>query len=174
MSTEADAAPVPTAAVRRSRRIPLVWLVPIITALIGGWLAWATYSKRGPTIVVEFDTANGLTAGQSQLKYKDIPMGTVKATDLSADLKKVLVTIETTREATPLLTDKTIFWVVKPQLFAGRVSGLDTLLSGSYVGMMPSTEPGKAERRFVGKADPPILTTSIPGTTFRLPTRRIG
>ncbi|MBS0527230.1 MAG: MCE family protein [Proteobacteria bacterium] len=159
---------------RRSRRIPLIWMVPLLTALIGGWLAWDTLSKRGPTIVVEFETGNGLVPGQSPLKYKDVPMGTVKSVDISRDLKKVLVTIETTHEAAPLLTDKTVFWVVKPQLFAGKVSGLDTLLSGSYVGMMPSTEPGKAERHFVGKEDPPILTTSIPGTTFKLDTKRIG
>ncbi|HYD05358.1 MAG TPA: MlaD family protein, partial [Reyranella sp.] len=169
-----DSAPVPTAAVGRQRRIPLIWIVPLLTALIGGWLAWDTLSKRGPTIVVEFDYAAGLTAGQSQLKYKDVAMGTVKAIDISPDLKKVLVTIETTREAKPLLTDKTIFWVVKPQLFAGKVSGLDTLLSGSYVGMMPSTEAGQEQRHFVGKADPPILETSIPGTTFKLHTKRIG
>jgi paraquat-inducible protein B len=174
MDTQADAAPVPTASVRRQRRIPLVWLVPLITLAIGAWLAWDTYSKRGPTIVVEFETGSGLTAGQSQLKYKDVPMGTVKAVDLSSDLKKVLVTIETTREASPLLTDKTVFWVVKPQLFAGKVSGLDTLLSGSYIGMMPSAEKGEAQRRFVGKADPPILETSIPGTVFKLHTKRIG
>lgn len=174
MSTESNAAPVPTASVRHSRRIPLIWMVPLLTALIGGWLAWDTFSKRGPTIVVEFETGNGLVPGQSPLKYKDVPMGTVKSVDISHDLKKVLVTIETTREASPLLTDKTVFWVVKPQLFAGKVSGLDTLLSGSYVGMMPSTEPGKAERHFVGKEDPPILATSIPGTTFLLHTKRIG
>jgi paraquat-inducible protein B len=174
MSTEADAASVPTAAVRRQRRIPLVWIVPLITLLIGGWLAWDTFSKRGPTIVVEFNDGNGLTAGQSQLKYKDVPLGTVKAVDLSPGLEKVLVTIETTHEATPLLTDKTVFWVVKPQLFAGRISGLETLLSGSYVGMMPSTEKGEAQRRFVGKSDPPILATSTPGTVFKLHTKRIG
>jgi paraquat-inducible protein B len=174
MSTESNAAPVPTASVRRSRRIPLIWMVPLLTALIGGWLAWDTFSKRGPTIVIEFETGNGLVPGQSPLKYKDVPMGTVKAVDISRDLKKVLVTIETTREAKPLLTDKTIFWVVKPQLFAGKVSGLDTLLSGSYVGMMPSTEPGKAQSHFVGREDPPILQTSVPGTTFKLETKRIG
>jgi len=174
MSIQGNGPPIPTAAVRRSRRIPLIWTVPLLTALIGGWLAWDTFSKRGPTIVVEFESGNGLTPGQSPLKYKDVPMGTVKAVAISRDLKKVLVTIETTREAAPLLTDKTLFWVVKPQLFAGKVSGLDTLLSGSYVGMMPSTEKGKSERHFVGKEDPPILATSLPGATFHLQTKRIG
>jgi paraquat-inducible protein B len=147
--------------------------VPLITALIAAWLAWDTYSKRGPTITVSFDSAGGLTAGQSQLKFKDVTMGTVKAVAVSPDLTRVIVTIETTHEAAPLLTDKTIFWIVKPQLFAGNISGLDTLLSGSYVGMLPTTEAGKPTRAFVGQPDPPILTTAVPGTTFILETRRL-
>jgi paraquat-inducible protein B len=168
------AAGVPTAAKRRQRRIPLIWLVPLVTALIGAWLAWDTFSKRGPTITIEFTSAGGLTPGQSQLKFKDVPLGTVKSIDISPDLAKVIVKVETTHEAAPMLTDKTIFWIVKPQLFAGRLSGLDTLLSGSYIGMMPSTEKGEAKRHFVGNADPPILETSVPGTIFKLNTKRIG
>jgi len=165
---------VPTASTHRRRRISLIWIVPVITALIAGWLAWDTFSKRGPTITVSFNTAEGLQAGQSQLKYRDVTMGTVKGIRIAPDLSKVLVTIETIREAAPLLTDKTIFWVVKPQLFAGSVQGLDTLLSGSYIGMIPSTEKGKAQHDFVGKEDPPILQTATPGTTFHLRTKRLG
>jgi paraquat-inducible protein B len=174
METHRAAAGAPTAARRRQRRIPLIWLVPLITALIGVWLAWDTFSKRGPTITIEFTNAGGLTPGQSQLKFKDVPLGTVKAIDIAPDLSKVVVTVETTREAAPMLTDKTIFWIVKPQLFAGRLSGLDTLLSGSYIGMMPSTAKGEAKHHFVGNPDPPILETSVPGTVFKLNTKRIG
>lgn len=165
---------VPTAPAARRRRVPLIWLVPVITALIGAWLAWDTYSKRGPTITIEFESGDGLQAGQSQLKYKDITMGTVKSLDVTADLSKVIVTVETTRQAERLLTDRTIFWVVKPQLFAGKVSGLDTLLSGSYIGMLPSAEPGKKQHHFIGKADPPILTSNVPGTVFKLQARKLG
>jgi paraquat-inducible protein B len=174
MDTRHEPASVPTAAKRRQRRIPLIWLVPLVTALIGGWLAWDTFSKRGPTITIEFASASGLTAGQSQLKFKDVSLGTVKSVDIAPDLSKVIVTVETTHDARPLLTDKTIFWVVKPQLFAGRISGLDTLLAGSYIGMMPSTEKGKAQDHFIGQPDPPILESSVPGTTFKLETKRIG
>ncbi len=165
---------VPTANARRRRRIPLVWIVPAITLLIALWLAWDTYSKRGPTITVSFDAASGLQAGQSQLKFKDVTMGTVKSIAVSPDFSKVLVTIETTSEARALLTDKTIFWVVKPELFAGSISGLDTILSGSYIGMLPSTEKGKPQKDFVGSEDPPILSSSTPGTIFTLETRKIG
>lgn len=165
---------VGAASVRRRRRLPLVWLVPILTALIAGWLAWDTFSKRGPMITLAFDTAAGLTAGQSQLKYRNVVMGTVKTITIPPDLSKVLVTIETVKEAEPLLTDKTIFWVVKPQLFAGNISGLETILSGSYIGMRPSSDVGVAKRDFVGQEDPPILQASVKGTTYRLDTNRLG
>jgi paraquat-inducible protein B len=84
------------------------------------------------------------------------------------------VTVATTHEAKPLLTDQTIFWVVKPRIFAGNVSGLETLLSGSYIGMMPGQAGGKAQQKFVGQEDPPILQANIPGHTFLLKAERLG
>jgi paraquat-inducible protein B len=86
------------------------------------------------------------------------------------------VTVETTRAAESLLTDKTIFWVVKPQLFAGNITGLDTLLSGSYIGMRPGSEgeTGRPKRHFVGEEEPPILQAFAKGTVYKLETKRIG
>jgi paraquat-inducible protein B len=174
MTDTSKPAPLPTAGARRRRPIPLVWIIPVLAALIAVWLAWDTYSKRGPTITILFDSGDGLQAGQSQLKFKDVTMGTVKTIAVTPDFAKVLVTVETTREAEPLLGEKTVFWIVKPQLFAGSVSGLDTLISGSYIGMLPSKEKGKRGTSFVGSAYPPILTTDVPGTTFTLDTRKLG
>lgn len=175
MTDTREPAPVPTAPVRRRRRIPLVWIVPLLTGLIGAWLAWDTYSKRGPTITINFETAAGLTAGQSQLKYKNVVMGTVKSIAIAPDQSHVIVTVDTTREAEPLLLDTTIFWVVKPQLFAGNITGLDTLLSGSYIGMRPNpTATGQEKRDFVGEEDPPILQAWAKGTVFKLQTHRLG
>lgn len=165
---------LPTAGVHRRRRIPLIWIVPLLTGLIALWLAWDTFSKKGPTITIAFDSAAGLTAGQSQLKYKNVVMGTVKAINVSPDLTKVIVTIETTHEAEPLLTDKTIFWVVKPELFAGNITGLETLLSGSYIGMRPAAEGGKAKRNFIGEQDPPVLQAWTKGTVYKLDSKRLG
>ena len=165
---------LPTASVRPRRRIPLVWIVPLITALIAAWLAWNTWSKKGPTITISFESAAGLTPGQSQLKYKNVVMGTVSAITVSPDLTRVIVTVETTREAEPLLSDKTIFWVVKPELWAGNLTGLETLLSGSYIGMRPSAEKGVAKRHFTGQQDPPVLQAWTKGTTFMLDTKRLG
>lgn len=163
-----------TARTRRSRRVPVIWLIPIMAVAIGAWLAWDTLSKEGPTITITFDSAEGLQAGQSQLKFRDITLGTVKNLELAPDHSHVIVTIATTRQAEPLLTDQTIFWVVKPRLFAGNISGLDTLLSGSYVGMMPGTATGKAQRAFTGREDPPVLQTHVPGHTFTVQATKLG
>jgi paraquat-inducible protein B len=162
------------AGIRHSRRIPVIWIIPIIAIAIGAWLAWDTFSKEGPTITITFETAEGLQAGQSQLKFRDITLGTVKRLDLSKDHAHVVVTVATTRQAYPLLTDQTVFWVVKPRLFAGNISGLDTLLSGSYIGMMPSATEGKPQRAFTGREEPPVLQANIPGHTFSLKATRLG
>ena len=152
----------------------VIWVIPLIAIAIGIWLAWDTLSKEGPTIEISFETAEGLTAGQSLLKYKDIAFGTVKELHLSDDHTRVLVKIATTKQAEPLLTDKTVFWVVKPRLFAGSISGLDTLLSGSYVGMLPAKSSGTPATNFVGQEDPPVLQADTPGHTFLLKAPRIG
>jgi paraquat-inducible protein B len=167
-------AAVPRATTRRSRRISVIWVIPLVAVAIGAWLAWDTWSKEGPTIRISFDNGEGLQAGQSQLKFKDIVFGTVKSLELAPDHTHVVVTVATTHQAKPLLTEQTIFWVVKPRLFAGNVSGLETLLSGSYIGMMPGQAGGKAQHKFVGQEDPPILQANVPGHTFVLKATKLG
>ena len=162
------------AATRRTRRVSVIWVIPLVALAIGAWLAWDTLSKEGPTITVTFNSGEGLQAGQSQLKYKDIVFGTVKSLELAPDHSHVIVTLATTHQAEPLLTDKTVFWVVKPRLFAGNISGLETLLSGSYIGMMPGAEGGKQQHAFKGVEDPPILTEHVAGHAFLLKAKRLG
>jgi paraquat-inducible protein B len=161
-------------AVRKTRRLPVIWAVPLVAILIGLWLAWDTLSKEGPNIVISFQDAEGLQAGQSQLKYKEITLGTVKSFDFSADRRNVLVTIATTAQARQFLLEGTQFWVVKPRLFAGNISGASTLLSGSYVGMLPGSPSGKAQTSFTGREDPPVIDSDVPGTTFFLKTDQLG
>ncbi len=160
--------------VRKSRRLPVIWAVPLVAILIGAWLAWDTLSKEGPNIVISFQDAEGLQAGQSQLKYKEITLGTVKSFDFTKDRRGVLVTIATTAQAEQFLTAGTQFWVVKPRLFAGTISGASTLLSGSYVGMLPGDPAAKPERSFVGREDPPVIDSDVPGTTFFLQSAQLG
>jgi paraquat-inducible protein B len=175
MTVVPERAELPTATVKRRRRIPLVWLVPVLTGLVGAWLAWDSWSKRGPTITVQFDTAAGLTAGESRLKYKNVVMGTVTGIAVTPDFASVIATIETTREAKPLLRSTTIFWVVRPQLIGGNVSGLETLLSGSYITLRPrADDAGKPQHHFKGEQDPPILQALTQGTTYKLETKRLG
>jgi len=171
---EQRAAAVPRAMTRRSRRISIIWLIPLVAVAIGAWLAWDTLSKEGPTIKISFDSGEGLQAGQSQLKYKDIVFGTVKSLQLSPDQTRVIVTVATTRQAERLLTEGTEFWVVKPRLFAGNISGIETLLSGSYIGMLPAAKAGKSQREFTGREDPPVLLAHVEGRTFLLKSKRIG
>ena len=144
----------------------MIWAIPIIAIAIGAWLAWDTLSKEGPRIVVSFEDAEGLQAGQSQLKYKDIALGTVNSLEFTQDRRRVLVTIATTAQAEPFLKTGTQFWVVKPRLFAGNISGFTTLLSGSYIGLLPGPIDAHAERKFVGREDPPLLDSDVPGRTF--------
>jgi paraquat-inducible protein B len=133
------------------------------------WLAGVEHAIQArPTITISFETAEGLQAGQSQLKFKEIVLGTVKSLELTSDHRRVLVKVGTTRQAESLLTNKTIFWVVKPRLFAGNVEGLSTLASGSYIGMLPANTNGKLQREFVGREEPPVLDTNVPGHTFEL------
>ena len=174
MTNLAEQRTIPHATTRRSRRLSIIWIVPLVAVAIGAWLAWDTLSKEGPTIKVTLDSGEGLQAGQSQLKYKDIVFGTVKSLTLTPDKTHVVVTIATTHEAKPLLTEGTQFWVVKPRFFAGNISGIETLLSGSYVGMLPAKNGGKAQHEFVGREDPPVLATYVPGRTFLLKSKKIG
>nr|WP_294521834.1 MlaD family protein [uncultured Rhodopila sp.] len=166
--------PLGQSAVRKSRRLPVIWAVPLVAILIGLWLAWDTLSREGPNIVVSFQDAEGLQAGQSQLKYKEITLGTVKSFDFTKDRRGVLVTIATTAQAEQFLTEGTQFWVVKPRLFAGNISGASTLLSGSYVGMLPGDPTAKPQRSFVGREDPPVIDSDVPGTTFFLQSEQLG
>ena len=167
----------PTAVVRSAidhkSRLPLIWAIPVVTVIIGAWLAWSTVSQRGPLITVTFETAEGLQADQSHVRHKDVDMGVVQKISLTPDLKRVQVTIRMNREAEPLLTDGAEFWVVRPRFFAGAISGLQTLFSGSYIDLLP-VAGGQAKRDFVGLENPPVLQSDVPGRTFLLQAKRIG
>jgi paraquat-inducible protein B len=162
------------AKVRRSGWLSPIWAIPIVTAAIAAFLVWHTWSQRGPTITVTFRGAEGLTAGQSQLRYRDVTLGTVTAITLADDLDHVTLSIQTTRAADPLLTENARFWVVKPRLFAGTLSGIDTLLSGSYVQIAPGAQGGQRRTRFTGLEDPPLIARNEPGSTFLVRAERLG
>ena len=127
-----------------------------------------------PLITITFETAEGLQANQSHVKHKDVDMGEVQKIALTADRKRVQVTVRMNREAEPLLNAGAQFWVVRPRFFAGSISGLQTLFSGSYIDLLPAAEGGEEKRDFVGLENPPVLQSDVPGRTFLLQANRIG
>ncbi|MCP3715175.1 intermembrane transport protein PqiB [Paraburkholderia sp. CNPSo 3281] len=160
--------------VRGSRwRMQIVWLVPIVAVLIGGWLAAKAIIEEGPTITISFKTGDGLEAGKTKIKYKDVDIGVVKAVTLSPDHKRVIATGELVKDAASMLVDNTRFWVVRPRISGGTVSGLSTLLSGSFVGMDDGNS-SKARRDFVGLEVPPAIPSDIPGREFVLHSMNMG
>lgn len=170
-----QAAEIPTAlAAPESRRsVQLVWLIPLLAALIGGWLAIKSVLDKGPVITISFNTAEGLEAGKTKIKYKDVDIGQVTSVALSKDLSKVIVTAELIKDAKTNLVSDTTFWVVRPRISGGSVSGIGTLLSGSYIGL----GVGKSETAqtvFVGLEAPPVIPINIPGREFILHSTDLG
>ena len=168
-SRGSDFADVPSAvAVSKRRRSPqLVWLIPIVAALIGGWIAVKSILDKGPTVTITFNTAEGLEAGKTKVKYKDVDMGEVRAIHLSEDHSQIIVTVEFAKQAENFLVDDTRFWVVRPRVGGGQVSGLGTLFSGAYIGMDIGRSSTK-RREFTGLETQPIVTGDEAGRQFVL------
>lgn len=157
----------------RRRRLSFVWIIPIVALLIGGWLAYTTISEEGPTITIDFKTADGLEAGKTKVKFKDVDIGQVESVAFKPDLSGVVVTATLSKEVSKHLTDATRFWVVRPRFGAGGVSGLGTLVSGAYVEMDPGGE-GESKRKFVGLEVPPLVRADSRGKEFDLKAEKLG
>jgi len=167
-----DLPELPAPALRR-RRPSLVWLIPLVAAVIGAWIALKAYSDRGPTITITFQSAEGLEAGQTRIKHKDVEVGRVTAINLSPDFSHVVVTADLKRGAYALLSENTRFWVVRARIGTNGISGLGTLVSGAYIGMDPGPR-GKMARDFRGLETAPILTPSQPGMMVELKAEKLG
>lgn len=171
--TKAQTGAHPEAVVAEKSGFSIVWLVPIVAALIGIWLVYKAITESGPTITIDFRTGAGLVAGKTKIKYKDVEVGHVTAVDIIDDLSGVRATAEMQPGADPYLTENTRFWVVRARLAAGEVTGLGTLLSGAYLGMEPATE-GKPKRAFTGLEKAPVIRPDTAGTRFVLSADRLG
>lgn len=158
---------------RTSRSLSLVWIVPLVALVVGGWLVFKAMSEKGPVITITFSTAEGLEAGKTKIKYKDVAVGQVESIRLGADLKRVEVTAELSKGYERYLNDRTRFWVERAQIRGGTASGLTTLLSGAYIGVDPDVG-GQPTRHFNGLELPPVVTTGLPGKHFRLKARQLG
>ncbi|HEV3104558.1 MAG TPA: MlaD family protein [Trinickia sp.] len=145
----------------------LVWLVPLVAALVGIALVVRTVAERGPTITITFATAEGLEPGKTQVKYKDVDIGSVKAIRLSKDHARVVVSVQLTKEAEDFAVADTRFWVVRPRIGTSGVSGLGTLLSGAYIGV-DAGHSQDTRTEFVGLEKPPAITGDQKGRRYTL------
>jgi paraquat-inducible protein B len=165
--------PGPVATPGSRWRVQLVWLVPLVTVLIGGWLAVKAVLEQGPTIAISFATGEGLDAGKTKIKFKNVDIGVVKSVTLSKDHRGVIATAELVKDASDMLVDDTRFWVVRPRISGGSVSGIGTLLSGSFIGMDLGTST-KSRHGFIGLESPPVIASDKPGREFVLKGEGIG
>jgi paraquat-inducible protein B len=157
----------------RKRHLSLVWLVPLVAVLAGGWLAVRAIIEQGPTITIAFNTAEGLEAGKTKIKLNEVEIGLVEAITLDKNFTGVVVTATLSKQAEPLLVEDTRFWVVRPRVTSSSVSGLGTLLSGAYIGVDVG-ELVESRRDFIGLEEPPVLTGTLPGRSYVLKATDLG
>jgi paraquat-inducible protein B len=165
---------LPTPAIQNRRWIPrLVWVVPIAAAAIGISLVIRSWQNTGPEITISFLSGEGVQVGKTLVKYRDVAVGHVSAVSLSADHETVVVSASLSKDAASLLKADTQFWIVRPRIGVGSVSGLGTLLSGVYIGMKTGSA-SRREREFSGLENPPALSHGPLGRELQLHATRAG
>jgi paraquat-inducible protein B len=165
---------LPEPVVRRKRvSASWIWLVPAVAALVGLSLVINAWMQQGPTINISFQTAQGLESGKTVVKYKDVVIGKVTGIRLSQDHSKVVVKVALEKSAAGIAVSDSRFWVVRPRIGLGGVSGIDTLLSGSFIGV----DVGKSEQPqtdFVGLENPPSVLHDSRGKSYTLHAGDLG
>lgn len=170
--TSQNSGAVAATVVPKKRGFSLIWLIPVVAALIGGWLTYTSYSRTGLTITITFESASGLEPGKTKIKYRDVPLGVVSDVELSDDLSHVVVTAAMERSATKQLRKDTVFWVENARVTASGVSGLGTLVSGAFIGVKPGS--GDPATTFKGSEEPPVQQITVPGTRYILHSEHRG
>jgi paraquat-inducible protein B len=165
---------VPEAAITVSRRrFSMVWVVPVVAALIGGWLVVKALTEKGPQITITFKSAEGLEAGKTKVKFKDVDIGLVEEIRIAEDASHVEVKAQLVKATERFISEHTRFWVVRARVSASAIYGLGTVFSGAYIDVDPG-KPGKSAHHFTGLEEPPIVTTGLPGRHFFLEADRRG
>src|SRR5258708_25563480 len=174
MAGEPDHDDIPQANVVRKKRLrfSIVWIIPILAAVVAIGLEIQRVRSEGPTITIEFKAAQGVEAGKTFIKYKDVRIGQVTAVQLSEDYGKVQVKAKIAKHAAGLMVEDAKFWVVEPRISLSGVSGLNTLLSGNYIGFQAG-KSSQSEREFTGLDLPPVIQDQ-PGRRFILKSRTLG
>ncbi|MDJ0788252.1 MAG: MlaD family protein [Myxococcota bacterium] len=161
------------AELRKSRGISLVWLVPVVAVFIGGGIAWETLSNQGPTIELHFEDASGLEPGKTRIKYRDVAIGVITEIALSDDLTSVIAQAELVKDASPYLTARTRFWKVTPHVSLSGISGLETLVSGVYLNVLPEAG-GDPQRVFEVLDEAPTTAAHRGAVAISLHAKSVG
>ena len=165
--------PQATTAPHKRARFSVIWIIPIIAALVAIGIAVQRFLNEGPTITITFKVAEGIEAGKTFVKYKDVNIGQVTKVSLSEDYSHVVVTAKIAKNAKNLLVKDAKFWIMQPRISMSGISGMGTLLSGNYIGL----ETGKStekQREFKGLDTPPIIANTEPGRQFLLKADNLG
>jgi len=165
--------PEPKLSRKRDWLPSLIWLIPIVAAVVGLTLVVKILVERGPSITITFRTAEGLEAGKTKVKYKDVDIGLVQTITLSKDRSHVLANVQLSKEAASFTAADTRFWVVRPRVAASGVSGLSTLLSGAYIGADAGTSK-ETKDEFTGLEVQPIVRLDASGKQYMLHAADIG
>ncbi len=156
----------------RKSRISIVWLLPLIALFLGSWLIFENFLEEDLTIQIHFESGAGLVAGKTALKHKGVHIGSVSTFRLDDDLKGVTAKVIVDKNAGSALNENTKFWLVEPRISLQGISGLETLVGGSYIAMLPGD--GKPVKEFQALKEPPPLSTSEPGLHLTLKTDDLG
>jgi paraquat-inducible protein B len=162
-SEETTPPPVATPELRRAKRWNVVWVVPIVALLLGGWMIYRNFAAQGPVARVRFDTADGIFAGKTEVRCRSVKVGVVRDVKLAEDLKSVLVYLELDPDSQNLLRRGSRFWVVKPRLSVTEFSGAETLITGAYIELDPGPAGSERHTLFRGRETPPATNSGVPG-----------
>lgn len=152
--------------------VSLVWLIPALTLMIGGWLTIKALNERGPQATIVFGAADGIEAGRTRVKYKTVDVGIVEKVQLTEDFSQVEALVRFEPSAVDMLRRNTRFWIVRPELTLRGARGLETLLAGAYIEIDPG--PGAPQQRFNGLPRRPVVNAEEPGTQIMLSTESLG
>ena len=155
--------------IRNRRSLSPIWILPLVALCIGGWLLYTNVKEAGIEITVHFKDATGITPGKTKVIVKGIPVGTVKKLNIDEGMQGVDLVITMERQTRSALVEDTAFWVVKPEVSAGRISGLDTLFGGAYLSMRKGGSTNYADK-FEGLPEQPPLDNTTPGLHITLET----
>ncbi|MGL6314927.1 MlaD family protein [Vibrio sp. WXL103] len=160
--------------VRKNRGISPLWLLPILTLVLAGWLVFKAVHDAGQRIQVQFSDAQGLVAGRTMVRYQGLEVGVVRDINLSDDLETIYADVDIYPQAAKLLTDTTRFWLVKPQASLSGISGLDALVSGNYIAIQPGEAGGEPQTTFRALDIPPTDQGAHEGLNIVLKARDLG